>query len=262
MRLSIITVNFNNRDGLQKTIDSVIGQTWRDFEWIIIDGGSTDGSRELIEQYQEYFSYWCSEPDKGVYNAMNKGISKAQGEYLNFMNSGDSYTSSDVLYQVFKNGHNADILYGGWFEDYGGKKIKKSIKHEELFHMFYYQNLCHQSMFIQTRLLKEKRYDESFKLLADWARNTEMLLSGCRFEELPVCISNYDMYGMSNQKTTLLKEDYDRIISMYPSWTLPILRMLDSYKKDYYVNITRSIIRGNTWRAYCLKIVLKFLMLI
>ena len=91
MKLSIITVNYNNKAGLQKTIDSVVCQTWRDFEWIVIDGGSTDGSKELIEQYQQHFAYWCSEPDKGVYNAMNKGISKAKGEYLNFMNSGDCF---------------------------------------------------------------------------------------------------------------------------------------------------------------------------
>ena len=80
MKLSIITINYNNKAGLQKTIDSVICQTWKDYEWIIIDGGSTDGSKELIEQYQQYFAYWCSEPDKGVYNAMNKGITKAKGE--------------------------------------------------------------------------------------------------------------------------------------------------------------------------------------
>ena len=74
MKLSIITINYNNRDGLQKTIDSVVAQTWRDFEWIIIDGGSTDGSKELIEKYKDHFAFWCSEPDKGICNAMNKGI--------------------------------------------------------------------------------------------------------------------------------------------------------------------------------------------
>ena len=89
MKLSIITVNLNNRDGLKKTIDSVISQTFKDFEWIVIDGGSTDGSRELIEQYVNHFAYWVSEPDKGVYNAMNKGVKKAKGEYLQFLNSGD-----------------------------------------------------------------------------------------------------------------------------------------------------------------------------
>ena len=85
MKLSIITVNLNNREGLQKTIDSVVNQTFRDFEWIVIDGGSTDGSKELIEQYADHFAYWVSEPDKGIYNAMNKGIKVAKGEYLQFL---------------------------------------------------------------------------------------------------------------------------------------------------------------------------------
>ena len=80
MRLSIITINYNNKNGLQKTIDSVISQTFKDFEWIIIDGGSTDGSKELIEQYSQYISYGISEPDNGIYNAMNKGIKRDKEE--------------------------------------------------------------------------------------------------------------------------------------------------------------------------------------
>ena len=103
MKLSIITINYNNKEGLQRTIDSVIGQTWHDFEWIIIDGGSKDGSKELIEQYQQYFAYWCSEPDKGVYNAMNKGIKHAQGEYLLFLKIHTFVFHNDFV--VFLNYH-------------------------------------------------------------------------------------------------------------------------------------------------------------
>ena len=89
MILSIITINYNNSDGLQRTIESVLSQTWTDFEWIVIDGGSTDGSLDIIKKHASHFSFWCSEPDTGIYNAMNKGITHAKGEYLNFMNSGD-----------------------------------------------------------------------------------------------------------------------------------------------------------------------------
>lgn len=81
MKLSIITINYNNLQGLRNTFQSVISQTWQEFEWIVIDGGSTDGGKELLEEHQEKFSYWVSEPDKGIYNAMNKGISHANGEY-------------------------------------------------------------------------------------------------------------------------------------------------------------------------------------
>ena len=99
--LTIITVNLNNREGLQRTIDSVVEQTFTDYEWIVIDGGSTDGSRELIEQYADHFTYLVSEPDKGIYNAMNKGIAHAKSDWLQFLNSGDWLTEKDVLNNVF-----------------------------------------------------------------------------------------------------------------------------------------------------------------
>ena len=106
-KLSIITINRNNAAGLRKTIESVVSQTYTDFEYIIIDGASTDGSVEVIKEYAEATLpcgeglgerlYWVSEPDKGIYNAMNKGILKAQGEYLLFLNSGDWLVDKDVI---------------------------------------------------------------------------------------------------------------------------------------------------------------------
>ena len=112
VKLSIITVNLNNLEGLKKTYESVVCQTFTDYEWLVIDGGSTDGSREFIEQHQDKFAYWCSESDKGIYNAMNKGIVRAKGEYLNFMNSGDYFVSDKTLAKVFSREINVDILYG------------------------------------------------------------------------------------------------------------------------------------------------------
>ena len=101
-QLSIITINYNNLAGLQKTFESVFNQTFQDFEYIVIDGGSTDGSKELIEQYHDKIDYWVSEPDSGIYNAMNKGIVRANGEYLQFLNSGDSLLGENILKNVFK----------------------------------------------------------------------------------------------------------------------------------------------------------------
>lgn len=96
-KFSIITINYNNKEGLRKTIESVVGQSFRDFEYIIIDGGSTDGSIEVIKEYAGKVDYWVSEPDKGIYHAMNKGVLQAHGEYLNFMNSGDEFYNNGVL---------------------------------------------------------------------------------------------------------------------------------------------------------------------
>ena len=97
MKLSIITINYNHKEGLLKTIKSVVNQTYHDIEYIVIDGGSTDGSKEYIESKQEYINQWVSEKDHGVYNAMNKAIRMAQGEYCIFMNSGDHFFSSQSL---------------------------------------------------------------------------------------------------------------------------------------------------------------------
>ena len=112
MKLSIITVNLNNKDGLQKTIDSVISQTFKDCEWIVIDGGSTDGSKELIEKYSDHISYWVSEPDNGIYNAMNKGIKASKCEYLLFLKSGDIINESRTLEDGFNLYPEDDIVTG------------------------------------------------------------------------------------------------------------------------------------------------------
>lgn len=106
-KLSIITVNLNNKDGLQKTIESVISQTCKDFEWIIIDGGSVDGSKDIIEKYSKEIDYWVSESDQGIYHAMNKGILRSHGEYLLFLNSGD------YLFDICPEGMEQVLLVAG-----------------------------------------------------------------------------------------------------------------------------------------------------
>ena len=113
MTLSIITINYNNAAGLEKTIKSVISQTCKRYEFIIIDGGSKDGSKDIIEKYQDQITYWVSEPDNGIYNAMNKGVKVAKGEYCIFMNSGDIFVDNDVIRDVFNIGFSADIITGG-----------------------------------------------------------------------------------------------------------------------------------------------------
>jgi glycosyltransferase involved in cell wall biosynthesis len=112
MKYSIITVNFNNKEGLRKTIESVIHQTFRDYEFIVIDGGSTDGSTDILREYDTHINYWVSEPDGGIYQGMNKGIKIAAGEYLNFMNSGDCFYDPDILEKVSRYKSEADFIVG------------------------------------------------------------------------------------------------------------------------------------------------------
>lgn len=248
MTLSIITINYNNRDGLKKTIDSVLAQTWTDYEWIVIDGGSTDGSRELIEQYQEHFAYWCSEPDKGVYNAMNKGIAQAKGEYMNFMNSGDTFYEAETLQKVFAERRTADVLYGDWINQYKNRKEICSIPSSDLQGILWRQNICHQAIFFRTIQLKQKGYDETFKLLADWKWNTDALLAGNVFEHLPCIVCRYDMYGMSNEKMTEeKKKECQRVLSCYPNYMKEALMELDVYQRNRYIQITKELNESNSF---------------
>ena len=110
-QVSIITVNYNDKEGLQRTINSVKPLKFRDFEHIIIDAASTDGSVELIKANQDRFSYWVSEKDEGIYDGMNKGIAQANGKYVLFLNSGDYLISKDALSYIFDE-LNQDFLYG------------------------------------------------------------------------------------------------------------------------------------------------------
>ncbi len=169
MKYSIITVNYNNREGLRKTIESVIHQTFRDFEFIVIDGGSTDGSAEVLKEYDAQIDYWVSEPDGGIYQGMNKGIRKAQGEYLNFMNSGDCFYANDVLKQVTKKNISTDMIVGRdyHFDESSQKGFATILPSRLSMLTFVHSTLPHQSTFFKRELFKDSLYDETLKNVAD-----------------------------------------------------------------------------------------------
>lgn len=226
MKLSIITINYNNKAGLQKTIDSVVSQTWKDFEWIIIDGGSTDGSKELIEQYQQHFSYWCSEPDKGIYNAMNKGIAQAQGEYLIFMNSGDRLYDELILENIFKENLHGDVVYGECLQTDGKKELLVTYPHQVDFGFFLMWNLCHQAMLIKSSILSG--FDESYKILGDWAQWLKIAYEGRTFQYIPYVICRFEVGGMSGTNKEDVMCEFKRMIK-----ELPISNSLSEMIIDY-----------------------------
>ncbi len=199
MKLSIITINYNHLDGLKRTYESVVGQTWQDFEWIVIDGGSTDGSREFIEEHKDWFSYWCSEPDKGVYHAMNKGIAKALGEYLNFMNSGDMFFDSGSLATVFLKERSADVLYGAMLLADGTLDHEPMMKTRLHWFDFYNNTLPHQASFIRRELFaRVGSYDESFRISADWYFFAKAFVRyGASVEFIPSVLARFEGGGCS-----------------------------------------------------------------
>ena len=144
MKYSIITINYNNKEGLRETIESVIHQTFHDFEYIVIDGGSTDGSADILREYDKYITYWVSEPDRGIYHAMNNGIKQAHGTYFIFMNSGDCFYNDSVLNDVLEF-LNKDIIVGkSYYENGVHGFYKQDITLLDLFN----GTLPHQATFL------------------------------------------------------------------------------------------------------------------
>ncbi|WP_302015691.1 glycosyltransferase family 2 protein, partial [uncultured Akkermansia sp.] len=154
-RFSIITINLNNREGLRKTILSVLEQKCRDFEYIVIDGASTDGSIDVIREYEHSITSWISEKDSGIYNAMNKGLARAGGEYIYFLNSGDFFYSPHVLSEIHGMDTVFDILCGRVMTTDGSiQKTSPLWGNQESFY-FIIKNFCHQAAFMRTQLCKK-----------------------------------------------------------------------------------------------------------
>ncbi|WP_455673673.1 glycosyltransferase family 2 protein [Phocaeicola sp.] len=200
--ISVITVSYNAVSTIESTILSVINQTYPNIEYIIIDGGSTDGTVDIIKKYADRISYWVSERDDGIYAAMNKGVNIAKGEWVNFMNSGDSFYDNNIISNVF--GVNdldskISIIYGKTYKKYHYRnKIEIPPKLE-----FIKKRLpfCHQSCFIKTDLLRNHPYNTNYKLVADDEFFYSMYVQGEKFFFIDTTIANYEAYlGISSQK--------------------------------------------------------------
>lgn len=171
--ISIITVNLNNATGLLNTINSVIRQTYKNYEYIIIDGGSCDESIEIIQKYQSFLTYWQSEPDDGIYFGMNEGIKYATGEYCLFLNSGDYFIDDKVLERVFENQkYTEDLIIGRrlTLKNNGIKSKSRKLYIDDIDKSYFYSNtLPHQCTFIKTSLLKScGGYHTDYKIVSDW----------------------------------------------------------------------------------------------
>ena len=224
MKVSIITIAYNNLEGLKRTYESIRRQTFRDYEWLVIDGGSTDGTKRFLEEHDSELAFWCSEPDKGVYNAQNKGTRHAKGEYCIYMNSGDSFYADDVLEKVFAKDIDADVIYGSWelvFED--GKKVEGNVPEVADLAYFFDDNMCHQAMLIKRDVILARPYDESFPIYADWEEWLALYMQGKTFRRVDILICDFMVGGLStgdNASEALKKKrqaDIKRINERYYS---------------------------------------------
>lgn len=230
MKLSIITVNFNDAEGLERTIKSVISQTFHDYEFIIIDGGSTDGSVDVIKKYEMQIDYWVSEPDGGIYPGMNKGLRQAKGEYLNFMNGGDSYHSDDVLKKFFALGSDADIITGEHAENGLRNVGKDGVTMLDL----YKWAIDHQASFIKREVALRHPYDEKYRIVSDWKFFIEALIfDNCSFYYTDLVVVDVDMKGVSNSNYELDKKEREAVLrELFPERVLKDYQLLASIHPD------------------------------
>lgn len=210
MKISVITINYNNVVGLRNTVKSVIDQSYEDVEYIIIDGGSTDGSMDVIVQNSGSIAFWVSELDHGIYDAMNKGIAHATGDYCIFMNSGDCFASSDSIDNVFKCSSLADIICGKTIFSNGQVvSAKEDVTMDTLFE----NALCHQSCFIRTSIMKKYGYDASLKIVADRKFFVQaLILDNCSYEAVDVDVAVYDVTGFSSLNPVASRLEYSTVI--------------------------------------------------
>lgn len=220
MRFSIITINYNNKNGLKRTIASVLCQTLSDYEFIIIDGGSTDGSINIIKENAKRIAYWISEKDNGVYHAMNKGVDQAHGDYCIFMNSGDCFHSPDVLSSV--QSYQEHIICGQ-VSTFPSGHHKSTISLVDLLR----SSLPHQAMFIKRELLIKHPYDEKYRILSDWKFCIEnLVIDNCSFRNIEDVIADYEGGGISSNSRVLLAKERTSILhEMFPA------RILTDYER-------------------------------
>lgn len=215
---SIVTVCYNAVLEIEKTILSVVNQTYKNIEYIIVDGGSTDGTLDIIDRYKNKISVLISEPDKGVYDAMNKGIMQANGQWINFMNAGDTFASNQVLSDISKLDnallHNYDVIYGDCIVC-----ISLGEKYSPANRPFWMNNsivpgkgFSHQSVFVRTNIAKSMPFNIKYKICADFDMMFNLYNQGYKFLYKKSAISKYEVENGISKRNALLAIKENAII--------------------------------------------------
>ncbi len=222
--VTVVTVTYNAEDLLEETILSVINQSYNNIEYIIIDGASTDGTLDIIKKYEDKIDYWISEPDDGIYFAMNKAIEKATGKWINFMNAGDTFFDNETVSYVMEHRTKDDeLIYG----DYQIKKTGEVKKARDKSEWYTFMPFCHQTLFTRTSIIKEELFDTSFRLAADHNFIVKMYSARKKFDYLDATIAIFDEGGFAESNRFLSKIESLKVL-------------LDN-------NVSSDIIKKSTW---------------
>lgn len=256
MVLSIITINFNNAAGLAKTMQSVFAQTYKNIEYIIIDGGSSDGSKGLIESHAASIADWVSEPDRGIYHAMNKGIEQSTGKYLLFLNSGDVLMNEDTISNCFPSKMTADIVYGSISS--AGRTI--AYPAELSFTHFFRDSIPHPASFISRKVFEVSgNYNEGNKIVSDWEFFLKAVIKDkASYTRIPDTITDYDPHGISASPAHSALQNKERVNVLIPyieehykevlAGFTEMENELNLYKNSRVISGIKKIINGKAYR--------------
>ena len=253
MLLSIITVNLNNVDGLRRTIESVKKQEFSQYEFIIIDGDSSDDSSSLIKESSKYFSNYkyLIEPDNGLYFAMNKGIDLASGNYCIFMNSGDEfYNSKSIKYSVrYLEDKKYDIVSGVATI---GKIIWHPAQEKDISLAFFLRdNMSHQSTYIRTNLIRNNKYNTNYKIVADHDMFFNlMIMKNCSYLPIPVYVCTCEPTGISGDLQKSMEERFFAISRYFPNRISRDINFISKYHNPVIIAIGKIIKQSHIGRVY------------
>ena len=259
--LSIITVNLNNKDGLIKTIKSLKTQSFNDYEHIIIDAGSTDGSKETILSYSKeidnHLTFWVSEPDNGIYDGMNKGIKHSQGEYLYFLNSGDCLTI-DILRYIPFNG--VKYIYGNIKLIHAQKGVM-IWKYPDIFDTYFIANnngwISQQACIIHYSLFTNHQYDTNYKIISDWIHAIiSILFEGCSYQHLDLLVAEFDGNGESSNHDKTWNERKKWIKENIPESFFNAFSELNEYRKSEFSDILPALNKTKKFRKRVKKLIM------
>jgi len=218
--VTVVTVTYNAEQYLEETIKSIINQDHENLEFIIIDGNSTDNTKAIIKNYEDKIDYWISEPDDGIYHAMNKAVEQASNEWIIFINAGDSFVSDDIVSKVMaediKDYH---LLYGAFYviNDSGKKFLAKAPTDKDIYS---YPAICHQSLFTKTKILKKYSFDTSYKICADYDFELKCADKGYQFKRLDYAISNFLEGGINSKEIYRTRIEGISILLKYKNITV------------------------------------------
>ena len=244
-KISVITINFNNKFGLEKTIQSVISQPLfiEHIEYIIIDGGSNDDSVETIKKFEGSIHSWISEKDEGIFHAMNKGLQKATGEYVIFMNSGDVFCNN-LIDKEFIDRLNTQLVYGNYYLE--SELPKNLCKQTETIDFAYLlgRTICHQALFMERDLCLKYPFEYKFNIIGDWIQLFKIMKNKnptVQYMNQAICI--YDIEGLSIQQNDKRLQQRAEFLSLnYGEWELVTLKKLGRLRsRDFYFWVMNSV---------------------